>query len=181
MRDDAGSPGFTAWVDLFRWVAAGSVLLTHIGIRMLPPFAGLSATSPASLAYLFVAGFDHYAVMVFFVLSGLLVGGGVLREVQATGRFAWGRYLLRRSVRLCLVLWPALLLGACCTALALRWDALLPTDTAATLHPAVLACNMAFLQTAACPQFAGNGALGRCSTRRGIICCSAARPGAARA
>ena len=163
MGGAAGSPGFSAWVDAFRWMAAGSVLLTHIGIRMLPPFAGLSASSSASLAYIFLAGFDHHAVMVFFVLSGLLVGGGVLREVRATGRFDWGRYVLRRGVRLCLVLWPALLLGACCTALALRWDAVplqvLPAGTAAALFPAVLACNMAFLQTAACPQFGGNGAL----------------------
>ena len=163
MRSEVGSSGFSAWVDLFRWLAAASVLVTHTGIRMLAPVAEMPAFSPPHVAYAFLAGFDHQAVMVFFVLSGLLVGGSVVREVAATGQVAFGSYLARRLVRLCLVLWPALVLAACCTAAALALGAsergILPADAASSLSLPVMLCNAAFLQTAACPQFAANGAL----------------------
>ena len=161
MRSEVGSSGFSAWVDLFRWLAAASVLVTHAGIRMLAP--DRPALSLPHVGYAFLAGFDHQAVMVFFVLSGLLVGGSVGREVTATGQVAFGRYLARRMVRLCLVLWPALALAAACIAAALSLGAaergILPANAALSLSPAVMLCNAAFLQTAACPQFAANGAL----------------------
>ena len=163
MRSEVGSSGFSAWVDLFRWLAAASVLVTHTEIRMLAPAADLPAVSLPHVAYAFLAGFDHQAVMVFFVLSGLLVGGSVVREITVTGQVAFGRYLTRRLVRLCLVLWPALALAAACTAAALSLGAaeqgILPAEAASSLSVAVMLCNAAFLQTAACPQFAANGAL----------------------
>ena len=163
MRSEVGSSGFSAWVDLFRWLAAASVLLTHTGIRMLAPVADMPAVSLPHVAYAFLAGFDHQAVMVFFVLSGLLVGGSVVREVTATGQVALGSYLIRRLVRLCLVLWPALALAAACTAAALSLGAvqqgILPAETPSSLRIAVMLCNAAFLQSTACPQFAANGAL----------------------
>jgi peptidoglycan/LPS O-acetylase OafA/YrhL len=163
VRNDVGSRSFSAWVDAFRWLAAASVLITHAGLRMLVPVGDMPAVSLSHVAYAFFAGFDHQAVMIFFVLSGLLVGGSVMREVSATGQIAFGAYLGRRIVRLCLVLWPALALAAICTSLSLALGAnrlgILPADTAATLSMRVLLCNAVFLQTAACPQFAANGAL----------------------
>ena len=119
MRNGAEAGGFSAWLDCFRWLAALSVLVTHVGIRMLAPVGEISASLPHA-AYAFLAGFDHQAVMVFFVLSGFLVGGSVMREVAVTGHVAVGPYLLRRALRLCLVLWPAFALGAACTAAALE-------------------------------------------------------------
>jgi peptidoglycan/LPS O-acetylase OafA/YrhL len=50
------------------------------------------------------------AVMIFFVLSGYLVGGGVIRAVRR-GIWSWKDYLLKRLTRLWVVLIPALLLG----------------------------------------------------------------------
>jgi peptidoglycan/LPS O-acetylase OafA/YrhL len=112
-------------------------------------------------AYAFLAGFDHQAVMLFFVLSGFLVGGPVLRELFETGQFAAGRYMLRRLIRLCIVLWPAFALAAACMTLAVACGAvergILPARQ--DLSTAALLCNAAFLQTAACGQWAGNGAL----------------------
>lgn len=52
----------------------------------------------------------HEAVMVFFVLSGYLVGGSVLKRIQAH-RWHWKDYILRRLARLWIVLLPALALG----------------------------------------------------------------------
>lgn len=163
MRNDRPSPNFSAWIDLFRWVAALSVLVTHIDIRMLAPVAETAEPSLARLAYAFAAGFDHHAVMVFFVLSGLLVGGPVMRALREAGRISYSQYLLKRWVRLAVVLWPAFAVGALCTAGAIQLGAIhagvLPGDIAQSLGWPVLLCNATFLQTAACTQFAGNGAL----------------------
>jgi len=54
---------------------------------------------------------SHVAVIVFFVLSGFLVGGSVLRTMRK-GSFSWKKYLFQRLTRLWVVLIPALLLGA---------------------------------------------------------------------
>ena len=163
MPDDASKRSFSAWVDVCRWLAALSVLVTHAGIRMLPPVNEMPARSWPHIAYAFAAGFDHQAVMVFFVLSGLLVGGSVLREVAATGTIMLGRYLLKRAVRLAVVLWPALALAAVADWLAVSGGAIgygvLPADVGNSLSLPVLACNMLLLQTAACVQFGGVGAL----------------------
>ena len=52
----------------------------------------------------------HLAVIVFFVLSGYLVGGSVLRSMRKNS-FLWRPYLKQRLTRLWVVLLPALLLG----------------------------------------------------------------------
>jgi peptidoglycan/LPS O-acetylase OafA/YrhL len=51
------------------------------------------------------------AVILFFVLSGYLVGGSVLRLMR-TARWSWRVYLTKRITRLYVVLIPALILGA---------------------------------------------------------------------
>ncbi|MGB7985268.1 MAG: acyltransferase [Terracidiphilus sp.] len=63
-----------------------------------------------------VGGFQHHtialmAVIVFFVLSGYLVGGSVLRTMRR-GIFSWKKYFFQRLTRLWMVLVPALFLGA---------------------------------------------------------------------
>lgn len=50
------------------------------------------------------------AVMIFFVLSGFLVGGSVLRSL-GKNKFSWNDYLMKRLTRLWVVLIPALLVG----------------------------------------------------------------------
>ena len=48
--------------------------------------------------------------MVFFVLSGYLVGGSVLKALRK-GRWSWKDYMVKRLTRLWVVLLPALLVG----------------------------------------------------------------------
>lgn len=52
----------------------------------------------------------HLAVVVFFVLSGYLVGGAVVRAYRSYS-FRWLPYLVQRLTRLWTVLIPALILG----------------------------------------------------------------------
>lgn len=59
----------------------------------------------------FVTAFGHYSVMIFFVLSGFLVGRIALRG-RMDGEFSWRDYSTNRLTRLWVVLIPALLIGA---------------------------------------------------------------------
>ena len=54
-----------------------------------------------------MTSFGHEAVMIFFVLSGYLVGGSVLKQKE---KFEWVRYAITRLTRLWVVLMPALML-----------------------------------------------------------------------
>jgi peptidoglycan/LPS O-acetylase OafA/YrhL len=65
--------------------------------------------SHAVLFFLWITsgGQAHRAVLVFFVLSGFLVGGSVLRSLER-GTWSWKEYATNRLSRLYIVLIPAL-------------------------------------------------------------------------
>jgi peptidoglycan/LPS O-acetylase OafA/YrhL len=157
VQDRTLSDELGLWIDAFRWLAALSVLVTHVGIRMWAPISALPRLSWRQAIWAFGAGFDHQAVIIFFVLSGFLVGGAALRELKGTGRIAYGAYAFRRFVRLTVVFWPALLLGTACTMAAASLGGTDPPSH--SLSWTALVCNASFLQTAICYQWAGNGAL----------------------
>ena len=54
----------------------------------------------------------HAAVVIFFVLSGYLVGGSVLKSISS-GSWSGRTYLIKRLVRLWVVLIPAVIIGLC--------------------------------------------------------------------
>lgn len=101
-------------LDMLRGLAAVVVLASHARSLLMPSATpGLGGFD--RLMY-FVTGIATPAVMVFFVLSGYLVGGGAIRAIQS-GRWSWRDYLLARGVRLYLVVVPALFM-------TLFWDSL---------------------------------------------------------
>ena len=73
----------------------------------------LGSSAHPHLMYLLYAfgSAGREAVVVFFVLSGYLIGGSVFRSLDQ-GRWSWKSYLTHRFVRLWLVLIPALVLCA---------------------------------------------------------------------
>lgn len=99
-------------LDLMRGLAAIAVLLSHLRNIF---FVGYSQLSPdrkngfAALIY-FMTDLGHQAVIIFFVLSGFLIAGSVMKS-GFDNRWSWGGYLISRSSRLYVVLIPALLLG----------------------------------------------------------------------
>lgn len=99
-------------LDFVRGIAAIAVLLSHLRRLFLVDFSEIAQNSNrlVKLVY-FASGFGHFAVMAFFVLSGFLVGGSVLRG-RLDNEFNWGLYAINRLTRLWIVLIPALLLGA---------------------------------------------------------------------
>jgi len=156
---------FSAWLDFFRWVAAFDVLWGHTYSRYMPPYLDL-APDERSIVYLifaFPAGFIHFAVMIFFVLSGYLVGGNLLAEVRRTNDIDVARYLVRRLVRLWIVLLPALVVTCVLDLIGL---AAKPPDASLlygpriweTLGPGTFLCNAAFLQTVHCWEYGYNNA-----------------------
>ncbi len=97
-------------LDHLRAIAALLVVIGHARALFLVPFKELDAPNIAVSALYAVTGLGHEAVMIFFVLSGYLVGGSALRSIR-DGRWSWGYYLSRRLTRLYVVLLPALILG----------------------------------------------------------------------
>ena len=158
-------------LDCLRGLAALLVCLEHLRAFLFVPFAQLKSPNLPERAFYFVTGLGHQAVMIFFVLSGFLVGGSVISARQ-TGRWSWTGYALRRLSRLWMVLIPALLL-------TLFWDQLgrhqfaagyhgdfralynsgpAPGDPA-DLHPSTFLGNAFFLQTISVNCFGTNGPL----------------------
>lgn len=155
-------------LDMVRGLAALAVVLWHLRGFFMVDYAKTSHGLAVQLAY-FISGLHHQAVMVFFVLSGFLVGGSVIRQYRA-GRFQWSGYLLRRLSRLWIVIVPALIL----TALWDSWGAqLVPNGYAGVWHgqlnsgpdasydlsAGAYLGNILFLQTTFVPSYGSNGPL----------------------
>jgi peptidoglycan/LPS O-acetylase OafA/YrhL len=86
-------PGNRPCLDVLRTLAIGLVIATHIG-PYIPNALRLHRTP-------FVL-FGWTGVDLFFVLSGLLIGGQLWKELKATDTVDIGRFVLRRGFRI----WP---------------------------------------------------------------------------
>jgi peptidoglycan/LPS O-acetylase OafA/YrhL len=157
-------------LDALRGLAAFSVLLSHcVGMAASAPSAGASSYSFAVLLRN-VLLLGHSWVIVFFVMSGYLVGGSVLRAFQS-GRWCWRHYLLMRCTRLYAVLTPALLLGGLLDFAGMHLAgtsalyagrsgiASLATNAYLSLRPRVFLENLLFLQNLHANNFGTNSVL----------------------
>ena len=84
------------------------MVLSHLRGFVFVDFHAVDHPGLVWSGFYFVTGFGHQAVMVFFVLSGFLVGGTVVSRVDA-GQWSWIDYAITRMTRLWIVLLPALL------------------------------------------------------------------------
>jgi peptidoglycan/LPS O-acetylase OafA/YrhL len=161
-RTTASSQALSLWLYLFRWLAAFDVLWGHVYNRYLLHVRDLpgSERGVAHLLFAFPAGFLHFAVMGFFVLSGYLVGGRLLQEVRETNRIDTKAYLVKRLVRLWIVLLPGLILTLALTWIGLSLQpAVYGPEIVPALGPRTFACNALFLQTVLCGEYGDNFAL----------------------
>lgn len=95
-------------ISVLRGLAAIQVAAAHLRAQFYPGLRGLEDPSLAYQLLAFFTGFAHQAVVVFFLLSGWLVGGGLLNKMGERGAIA--AYAIDRFTRLWLVLIPAFLL-----------------------------------------------------------------------
>ncbi len=112
-----GVPGRRGDIQGLRAVAVLLVLAYHAGVPVI--------------------GGGFVGVDVFFVISGFLITGLIVREVETTGRLRFGRFYARRIRRLLPATAAVLLATAVMTAVALpvtRWESVLRDIGAAALY-----------------------------------------------
>lgn len=114
IRFDSGllgrSAGFRAFLNHSRWIASVTVVIGHTRNTLMVPYAEIVDPGPLTVVFYFLTNFHFEAVMVFFALSGFLVGGMAL-DLYLSGRFDAGRYFANRLARLYLPLIPVLALS----------------------------------------------------------------------
>lgn len=109
------------FLDLIRGTAAVLVVMSHARNFLIVDNASASTHSLMAQLIYAATALGHEAVLVFFVLSGYLVGGKTALLFGAD-RFSWPRFLIERISRLWVVLLPALAItglinwGACSSA-----------------------------------------------------------------
>jgi peptidoglycan/LPS O-acetylase OafA/YrhL len=96
-------------LDLLRGIAAFLVLSGHLRSYIFKNYGELTQEGLLDKAFYFATGLGHQAVIIFFALSGFLVGGKALDDIL-NHRFSWSIYLMRRLTRLWIVVIPALIL-----------------------------------------------------------------------
>ncbi len=169
---DLKNPTFTSFLDLTRWVSAGIVFLGHLRGPLFSNYESLAAADRGLLVnvWFLVTGWFGEAVIVFFVLSGYLVGGLACAK-SAVGRFEPIDYVIDRATRIFLPFLPALILTALCDALGMTFfgdvglynhtqpqiHAKINTDAFATYFTLdIFLKNVLMLQTIASPPFGSN-------------------------
>src|SRR5580704_17059432 len=104
------APGFHwPFLDLVRFGAALLVLFGHSRGLYFASIADVPDAGIATRLFYLATGLQHEGVVLFFVVSGFLVGGSAWRNIEA-GRFDARLYLINRFSRIYLVLIPALAL-----------------------------------------------------------------------
>lgn len=103
----------SGFLDAARWISAFAVLIAHLNNVMFVVLAQIPTIERTVLSYLwgFICGFAHWGVVVFFVLSGYLVGGPVIKAAINKQDFNPKKYLVARITRIYLVLVPVLIIG----------------------------------------------------------------------
>jgi peptidoglycan/LPS O-acetylase OafA/YrhL len=162
-------PAHYPWLDVARGLSALLVVAGHCRAALFPPLASISAPTVIENAFYGVTSLGGPAVMAFFVLSGFLVGGSVVRAGE---RFTFANYAIARLCRLWVVLVPALLLtviidaatdtlapGALQGKYFLQWNSGPDPGVAYSASFATFFGNLCFLQTITVPVFGSNGPL----------------------
>jgi peptidoglycan/LPS O-acetylase OafA/YrhL len=96
-------------LDFLRATAALLVVLAHTRAYYFLNIDFLDQPNIFLKLFYFVTGLGHEAVVIFFVLSGFLIGGSLTDSMQR-GRFELPRYLIARFVRIFIVYFPALII-----------------------------------------------------------------------
>ena len=162
-------PALSSWLDALRWASALFVCLNHVRSALIVDYGSLDHPGLAAAAFYWFHGFSHQAVIVFFFLSGYLVGGEVLGGL-AQGKFCWRTYGIRRFSRLYAVYLVALPLGVCWDTIGLHFFNLeavthsqafpmVAYSVTARLTPTIFLGNLFMCQTVLVPTLGSNSSL----------------------
>jgi peptidoglycan/LPS O-acetylase OafA/YrhL len=173
-RESVHLPAYSVHMDAIRALAAFLVLAGHARMLFFGFHEGHAesvAGSAHSVQNTGSLGLGYHAVIVFFVLSGFLVGNSAWRAIRS-GQWSWRKYLLQRMTRLWIVLLPALIIGGFLDHAGRRFlsqndsiytgppgQGMVSSNLANVSTVEVLAGNAVFLQTILVPSYGTNGAL----------------------
>jgi peptidoglycan/LPS O-acetylase OafA/YrhL len=155
---------------MFRGTAAFLVLAAHWRMLIFVDGSYYQHLSVGLYFFYWATKLGHQAVVIFFVLSGFLVGRTVLRPVWS-GRWSAKRYLLHRLIRLEIVLVPALVLcwlldsagshffHPSAVYMGTAGLVAIPYSVLEHLKPHIFLGNIAFLQTIYVPTFGSDDVL----------------------
>lgn len=89
------------WLDALRFIAAFMVVLSHSRNTFFPAFGDLpdDQHSVFTMAFTMFCRMGHEAVVIFFVLSGFLVGGRGIERIKG-GTMNVGSYAIDRFSRI---------------------------------------------------------------------------------
>jgi peptidoglycan/LPS O-acetylase OafA/YrhL len=145
-------------ISLLRGTAAIIVATAHLRAAVYPSLRAVSDAPIWFKLLAFICGFAHQAVLVFFVISGWLVGGSLLNQMREPHAIA--NYAIDRVTRLWTVLVPTSLLTLL---IAFDLDAINPRKLDLSLtnpySATVFAGNLVGLQGVILPNFGENFAL----------------------
>ncbi|MFA6407400.1 MAG: acyltransferase [Candidatus Paceibacterota bacterium] len=96
-------------LNLVRAITAMAVVAGHIRSLFLVEYGSIENPNIFHKLFYFFTGLGHQGVIAFFVLSGLLVGGSVLKIVKEN-KWSWTEYIAARLSRLYIVLIPGLII-----------------------------------------------------------------------
>jgi peptidoglycan/LPS O-acetylase OafA/YrhL len=102
--------GTSDFLNASRWIAAFLVVLGHVFSISMAHYYDIPDRSLVLRGLHFFSGFGHTAVIVFFVISGFLVGGRAILRFSDQG-FSVTDYFLHRFSRIYTVFIPALVVG----------------------------------------------------------------------
>ena len=142
-------------ISALRALAALQVAAAHLRAEFFPGLRSLENPTLWYQALSFSTGFAHQAVLVFFLISGWLVGGSLLNKLARPD--ALKLYAIDRVTRLWTVLAPTFVLVLAFGILTGTLDARSADFSPANPYSATaFVGNLAGLQTISVPQFGGN-------------------------
>jgi len=153
-----------AFLDFVRLSAAVLVLLGHARGLLLVSMAQVEHPNPLIRAFYLVSGLQHEGLVMFFIVSGFLVGGSVWRLI-AQARFDLVAYLINRFARIYLVFIPALLLVLVLNTIGMQFLAdgrfygvrpLFPANVFADWWWSQIPCHLAAVQGLLCLPWGAN-------------------------
>jgi peptidoglycan/LPS O-acetylase OafA/YrhL len=180
----AGDSYQSLWMALLRGLAALEVAAAHARSEFFPGLAGMDHAPLAYRLLAFATGYAHQAVVVFFVISGWLVGGSLLNKMGQPDSFK--SYAIDRVSRLWTVLIPTFALTLL---IGLGTGSLRPALDFSTVNSSsasAFAGNLLGLQTILFLPFGNNYPLWSLSNETwyyllfplGLVCCCPGRTGA---
>ena len=145
-------------ISLLRGLAALNVAAAHLRSQLYPAFELVEDPPLLFMGIAFMSGFAHLSVVVFFVLSGWLVGGSLLDK--AGDEHALRNYAIDRVTRLWIVLVPVFCISLVCGQLTGDVDgSRLDAGFAGDYSLGAFLGNLVGLQDILVPRFGGNFAL----------------------